>query len=338
VEKVRAIALLSGGLDSTLSAKIVMKEGIEVIGVHFYTGFSVIERKRLLGCFKETIFSKTIQQLQIPLEIIDISEGYLDVVLNPKYGYGANANPCLDCKIYMFKKAKELLEEFNAKFIVTGEVLGQRPMSQQRHQLMIIEKETGLKGLILRPLSQKLLPETIPEKEGWVKRENLYDIRGRSRKVQMKLAEELGIKEYPQPAGGCCFLTEETYGRRFFDYLKYNAKERFTRKEAMLLAFGRHFRISEKTKAIVGRNEKENRVLQQLSEGKMMCYPKDMKGPVMLLDQSADDDELKKACGILARYCKKGEEKVLIKVLSKEGEKEILIEPLEDKEIETMRI
>lgn len=338
MEKVRAIALLSGGLDSTLSAKIVMKEGIEVIGVHFYTGFSVIERKRLLGCFKETIFSKTIQQLQIPLEIIDISEGYLDVVLNPKYGYGANANPCLDCKIYMFKKAKELLKEFNAKFIVTGEVLGQRPMSQQRHQLMIIEKETGLKGLILRPLSQKLLPETIPEKEGWVKRENLYDIRGRSRKVQMKLAEEFGIKEYPQPAGGCCFLTEETYGRRFFDYLKYNAKEKFTRKEAMLLAFGRHFRISEKTKAIVGRNEKENRVLQQLSEGKMMCYPKDMKGPVMLLDQSADDDELKKACGILARYCKKGEEKVLIKVLSKEGEKEVLIEPLENKEIETMRI
>jgi tRNA U34 2-thiouridine synthase MnmA/TrmU len=338
VEKVRAIALLSGGLDSTLSAKIVMKEGIEVIGIHFYTGFSVIERRRLMGRFQETIFSKTIQQLQVPLEIIDISEGYLDVVLNPKYGYGANANPCLDCKIYMFKKAKEILEEFDAKFIVTGEVLGQRPMSQQRHQLMIIEKETGLKGLILRPLSQKLLPETIPEKERWVKRENLYDISGRSRKVQMKLADELGIKEYPQPAGGCCFLTEETYGRRFFDYFKNNPKDRFTRKEALLLAFGRHFRISEKTKAIVGRNEIENKVLQELSNGKIICYPEDMKGPVMLLDQSADEDELKKACGILARYCKKVEEKVLMKVIQGGKEEKLFVEPLEDKEIEDMRI
>jgi len=338
MEKIRAIALLSGGLDSTLSAKIVMREGIEVIGIHFYTGFSVMERKRLMGYFRENVFLKTIGQLQIPLEIIDISEGYLDVVLNPKYGYGANANPCLDCKIYMFKKAKEVLGKFDAKFIITGEVVGQRPMSQQKHQLMIIEKETGLKGLILRPLSQKLLPETIPEKEGWVKRENLYDIWGRSRKVQIKLAEEFGIKEYPQPAGGCCFLTEETYGRRFFDYLKHNPKEKFTRKEAMLLAFGRHFRISEKTKAIVGRNERENRVLQEFSERKIITYPVDGKGPVMLVDDSADEDELKRACGILARYCKKGGEKVLIKVVSKEEEKEVFAEPLEEKEIEMMRV
>jgi len=338
MEKIRAIALLSGGLDSTLSAKIIMKEGIDVIGIHFYTGFSVIERKRLMGTFKETIFSKTIEQLKIPVEIVDISEGYMDVILNPKYGYGANANPCLDCKIYMFRKAKELLNKFDAKFIVTGEVLGQRPMSQQRHQLMLIEKETGLKDFILRPLSQKLLPETVPEKEGWVKREHLYGISGRSRREQMKLAEELGIKEYPQPAGGCCFLTEETYGRRFFDYFKHNPKEKFTRKEALLLAFGRHFRISENTKAIVGRNERENIVLQELSNGKIICYPEDKKGPVMLLDRCSAENDLKRACRILARYCKKGKEKVLINVVSNEGERKVFAEPLEDEEIEKMRI
>lgn len=337
MERIRAIALLSGGLDSTLSAKVVIREGIEAIGVHFWTGFSVIERKRMVGRFGETIFSKTIEQLKIPLEIIDISDGYIDVVLNPRYGYGANANPCLDCKIYMFKRAKELLGEMDAKFIVTGEVLGQRPMSQQRHQLMLIEKETGLRGFILRPLSQKLLPETIPEKEGWIKRENLYAISGRSREVQMKLAEEFGIKEYPQPAGGCCFLTDETYGRRFFDYLKHNKKETFTRKEALLLAFGRHFRISEKTKAIVGRNERENRVLNEISEGRMICFPEDRKGPIMLVD-SSDDDELNKACRILARYCKKGRDGVLIKVIYGMEEKRVFAEPLDEEEIERMRI
>ncbi len=338
MKKIRAIALLSGGLDSTLSAKIVIREGIEIIGIHFYTGFSFIERKRMIGTLRETIFSKTIEQLGIPVEIVDISDGYMDIILYPKYGYGANANPCLDCKIYMFRKAKELLEKFDAKFIVTGEVLKQRPMSQQKHQLMLIEKEIGLKGIIVRPLSQKLFPETIPEKEGWINRKKLYDINGRSRKIQMKLAEELGIKEYPQPAGGCCFLTEETYGRRFFDYIEHNPKEKFTRKEALLLAFGRHFRISEKTKAIVGRNERENRVLEEFSNGRIILYPEDRKGPIMLLDPTSTEDEIEKAARLFVRYCKKEKDKISINVHFENTVRTLSVEPLEEHEIEKMRI
>lgn len=337
-EKVRAIALLSGGLDSTLSAKIMIEEGVELTGINFYTGFSLHERERLLGCTMETIFARTIAQLNIPFEVIDISEGYRDVLLHPKYGYGANANPCIDCKIYMFKRARELLKKFNAKFVVSGEVLGQRPMSQQRHQLSLIEKESGLKGLIVRPLSQKLLPETIPEKEGWIKRENLFAISGRSRKEQMKLAERYGIKEYPQPAGGCCFMTDETYGRRFFDFLKHNHEERFTRNEALLLAFGRHFRVDENTKVIVGRNERENRVLQELAGGKILCFPEDLKGPLAVIDGKENMEVLIKAGSIVARYCKKKGGPVPLKFLSAKGEIRLSLEPMGDDEIERMRI
>lgn len=302
MSKIKAIALLSGGLDSTLSAKIIQNEGIEVIGVNFYTGLSVIERKRLTGTFRENIYLDTVSQLGIPVEVVDISDGYLDVVLNPEHGYGANANPCMDCKIYMFKKAKELMEKLDAKFIVTGEVLGQRPMSQQYHQLIHIEKESGLKGLVVRPLSQKLLPETIPEKEGWINREHLYDIKGRTRKRQFELANKFGIHIFPQPAGGCCFLTDENYARRFFDFIKTEGKEKFTMDEALLLAFGRHLRIDERTKVIVGRNKEENNLLEKIAHNRVKIFPIDVKGPVTILQGEVNEEKLITACRILGRY------------------------------------
>jgi tRNA U34 2-thiouridine synthase MnmA/TrmU len=205
----KAIALLSGGLDSTLAAKIVLDLGIELEALNFLTVFCTCTNKG------ETCLAsqKAVSALGIPLKVLNVSEAYLPVVKNPKHGYGSNMNPCIDCRIFMLKKAKAYMEEIGASFIVTGEVLGERPMSQRRDSMRLIEKEAGLDGLILRPLSAKLLPASIPEKEDWVDREKLLKIQGRSRKPQIHLADHYGIRDYPCPAGGC-LLTDPVFPLR----------------------------------------------------------------------------------------------------------------------------
>jgi len=335
--KIRAVALFSGGLDSSLAVRLLQDQGVEVKAIHFYTGFCITEHKRRLGLKREdgspyvNPALKAAAQLQVPIEIVDISQEYFDVILNPKYGYGKNVNPCVDCRIYMFKKAKEIMEREGYQFLITGEVLGQRPMSQTFERLMLIEKEAGLEGYVLRPLSAKLLPETIPERLGWVDRSKLLDIRGRGRKKQIALAQKYGL-EYEQPAGGCCYLTDENYAYRFKEALH---NEGFiTRDDLVFFALGRHLCLPSGAKLIVARNEGEVRFLQGFRNRYGYAYRKDGKGTFALIKGRPSEEELKLIADIIARYSKNQPCEVLINLEGREiclfGEpiNEDLIEPL----------
>lgn len=283
MKKVKALGMLSGGLDSSLAAKILLDQGIEIEGINFSTGFCVTEHTRHFKDPNDKKPSRPHEALRLAAEyafkmrIVDISADYLPVVTKPKYGYGAHMNPCIDCRIFMFRHMRPLMEAAGAQFIFTGEVLGQRPKSQFREALKIIERDSGLEGLILRPLSAQLLDPTVPEIKGWVKREELYDVSGRSRKPQMAAAKTLGMEDYPQPAGGCCFLADERFSDRLRDFFEHNAKTDLTHEDVILLKVGRHFRISGEVKAIVGRNERENNFLKAFEKGRhafrLLDYP-----------------------------------------------------------------
>ncbi|OQY41124.1 tRNA 4-thiouridine(8) synthase ThiI [Candidatus Atribacteria bacterium 4572_76] len=269
-DKIKAVALFSGGLDSILAVKLIREQGIEVKGINFKTPFFGLNEAFAIA-----------KDLNINLEIIDITEELLKILKKPKYGLGKNMNPCIDCHALMFKKAGEYMNKIGASFILSGEVLGERPMSQNRNSLNIIERESGFKGRILRPLSALLLAETIPEKEGLVDRNKLLDISGRSRKRQMELAAKMGIKDYPSPAGGCK-LTEPAFSKRLRDL--FFTQESFSIEEIELLKLGRHFRLSKDIKLVVGRNKEENEQLQNFfQEGDFLFKAKNLKGPVSLL-------------------------------------------------------
>ncbi|BDG03967.1 asparagine synthase-related protein [Anaeromyxobacter oryzae] len=310
----KAIAMISGGLDSTLALALVRRQGVEVKAINFYTGFCITETQRRKGgrpdgTVPQNEALRAAADLEVDIEYVDISgRGYFDMLVNPRWGYGANANPCVDCRVFMMRKAKEIMEAEGADFVFTGEVLGQRPKSQRRDTLRIIERESGLDGRLLRPLSAKLLPPTIPENEGLVDRALLEDISGRSRHRQMKLAEQLGIAEYPQPAGGCCYLTDEAFARKFFDVL--DAREargeerRIDREDVLLLSTGRHFRLSPKAKLIVGRTEVENALLEHHVEGRARVEARDVLGPLALVEGQPTWEERVLAAAIVARYGK----------------------------------
>jgi tRNA-specific 2-thiouridylase len=250
----RALCVFSGGLDSMLAAELTRAQGVDVLALFFETPF-----------FASPKAKTSAKSIQLPFKVVDITQRHLEVVRHPKHGYGGNMNPCIDCHALMFRIAGEMLEQEEGSFVITGEVLGQRPMSQNRKSLALIAIESGLEGLLLRPLSAKLLPVTIPERRGWVKRELLMDFQGRSRKPQMTLAARLNINEYPSPAGGC-LLTEKAFSRRLRDLFRFSAEPET--REIELLKLGRHFRISSDTKLIVGRNKKENEAIQALSAEK----------------------------------------------------------------------
>ncbi len=290
--KVKALALFSGGLDSILAVKLILKQSIEVVAVHFVSAFNsrakddsgVVEAAKRLG---------------VPIKIMELGEDYLNMIREPKHGYGKNMNPCIDCRIFILKKAKEMAEEIGADFIFTGEVLDERPMSQHYGALKLIEEETGLKGKILRPLSAKLLPETIMEKEGMVDREKLLGIRGRSRKPQLKLAKEFNIKSYPSPAGGC-LLTCKEYADKLRDLFRH--KKSCSMADAVLLSVGRHFRL-EKNKIIVGRNEAENSVLaSKKSRNDYYFEVADNVGPVTVLQGAKTEEAIRTAAELTAFY------------------------------------
>src|SRR5574341_1667312 len=252
--KAKAIGLISGGLDSTLAMALVKRQGIEVKAITFYTGFCITETQRRKGgradgSMPRNEALRAAADLESEVELVDISgPDYLEMLLRPRFGYGANANPCVDCRIFMMKRAKEIMEREGADFVFTGEVLGQSPKSQRRDTLRIIERESGMDGRLLRPLSAKLLKPTVAEQEGLVDRERLLDVSGRGRQRQIALAAEMGLTDWPQPAGGCCFLTDESFAQKFFDLL--GAREaagegrRITEEEVILLTVGRHFRLS----------------------------------------------------------------------------------------------
>lgn len=323
----KAIALISGGLDSALAARLIGEQGIDIVPLYFKIPF----------CQKADKITAA-NNLRRELKVIDISVDFLNTLKNPEHGYGSNINPCIDCKILMLRKAKELMGDFGASFVITGEVLGQRPMSQHRRALEIIEKKSGLEGLVLRPLSAKLLPETIPEKGGWVKRDKLLNFSGRTRRPQMKLAEDLNIKEYPNPSGGC-LLTDPEFTKRLKELI---AHQELNLNNVELLKLGRHFRISAQAKLVVGRNEKENERLVNLSqENDYLFFPSDeLAGPTSLGRGSFNEGLIKLSCGITCRYCdlNGSDSAEIIYKKNPEEENREKISPIKDSLLANLRI
>ncbi len=265
------VALISGGLDSALAAKLMCEQGMAVHGLFLSMSW---------GCCEKDKAVSSAQQLGVPLMIVHVGDAYLDVIRAPKYGYGTAMNPCIDCRIYMFRIAKRYMEEVGAGFVVTGEVLGQRPMSQMRRPLELIEAESDLEGLLLRPLSAHLLEPTLPELLGVVDRRRLLRIAGRSRQEQLALAQHYEIRHYSTPAGGC-LLTDETFAKKVKDLFAH--EERPTTKDMELLTLGRHFRIGPRAKLILGRKEIENLMLEGHAQPGYLCLRPKFAGPAALL-------------------------------------------------------
>lgn len=337
----KAVALISGGLDSTLAARILLKQGVELVGLYLSAPW---------GCCDKTKAMKVAATLGIPFMVMKLTQEYIQVIRHPKYGYGSSMNPCVDCRIFMFQKAKTFMDQTGACFLVTGEVLGQRPMSQMRRSLRVIEEDAGLARLVLRPLSAKVLPLTIPEEKGWVDREQLYGITGRSRQAQMELALKFGILDYPNPAGGC-MLTDKSFGRRVKDL--FDHQEEIDLDDMELLRCGRHFRLDPYTKLIVGRNEQENRTLEEyLVPGRVLLVSEEFPGPSVLLVGPPNEEAKKVALKMILHYTdpqkRPSDAKVLSRVVLPENGKEskILSESLSlegmeafgEAELEGMRV
>jgi tRNA-specific 2-thiouridylase len=326
MNKKKAIALISGGLDSVLAAKVILNQGIEVIGVTFITPFSgedISQRVKLLA-----------EELSIDLKLVDISEDFFRMLRTPKHGYGKNLNPCIDCRILELKKAHQLMKESEASFIITGEVLGQRPMSQNRNSIELIEKESGVEGLLVRPLSAKLLSPTIPEKEGWIKRDELLNIDGRSRKRQYQLAKEYNISGYGAPAGGC-LLTDPGFSLIVKDLLQSNMLDTDL---INLIKTGRYFSISDSFKLVVGRNHEDNLKLLELAGKGDIIFEPETKGPVAIGRGKRENNYIEIACKIVAYYCKN--ERVKINVTALPGDKIQLIsaEKISEQELSKYRV
>ncbi|MDH5232081.1 MAG: tRNA (5-methylaminomethyl-2-thiouridylate)-methyltransferase [Gammaproteobacteria bacterium] len=303
----KAVALISGGLDSMLAAKTIMDQGIHVEGINFFTGFCVeghthAIRKKDKAKPKRNNALWVAETLGIKLHIVDIVDEYKDVVLNPSHGYGANLNPCLDCKCFMVKKARQWVEENNFDFIITGEVIGQRPMSQRKDTMPVVARESGANDRLLRPLCAKNLPATLPELEGWVDRERLHDFSGRSRKPQMAMAKQLGLTDYAQPAGGCCFLTDQNYSHRLADLWTARKTRDYELDDIMLLKVGRHIRPRPNFKMIIGREEGENKFLEGYRKMFASMTTDSCPGPLVLLDGELSQEDLELAAAIAARF------------------------------------
>ena len=305
---IKAVALISGGLDSLLAAKLIQQQGIEVVGINFFTGFCVeghthAIRHREGSRPKRNNALWVAEQLGIKLHIIDVVEEYKNVVINPRHGYGANLNPCLDCKIFMIGKAREWIEQHGFDFIITGEVNGQRPKSQLRRFMPQVAEESGADDLLLRPLCAKNLLPTRPELEGWVDREQLKDFSGRSRKPQMALAAEFGFDDFAQPAGGCCFLTDKTYSVKLQDLWDNRGRREYELDDIMLLKVGRHIRPSSAFKLIIAREEGETRYLSGYRKQFQTIKTVSHGGPLALIEGAQlDPQQLELACAITARF------------------------------------
>ncbi len=304
----KAIVLLSGGLDSSLAVKLMIDQGIDVIAVNFTSPFCNCTPKKA-GCKNQAI--AIARELGVEIQVMAKGMDYLAIVKNPPHGHGREMNPCIDCRIYMLRKVKEKMAALGASFVVTGEVLGQRPMSQHRNAIELIERESGLNGLILRPLSAHLFPPTLPEQQGIVDREKLLSITGRSRKIQIDLADKLGIKDYPCPAGGC-LLTEPVIAARLRDL--FTCSPGFDMSDVHLLRVGRHFRVQPALKIILGRDEAENERISSLAKpGFTLFTPENFKGPAALATAVPNEREDRLIAGLIARYSKDSSEGYVVR-------------------------
>jgi tRNA U34 2-thiouridine synthase MnmA/TrmU len=317
----RALALVSGGLDSVLAAKLMLEQGVEVTGTSFESPF-----------FNADSAKESCDELGIELVVLDVAEALLDVIGAPKHGFGRFVNPCIDCHALMVRTAARHMEQLGASFIVTGEVVGQRPKSQMRFGLEAVERESGIKGLLLRPLSAKLLTPTVPETEGWVDREKLLGLHGRTRKPQMELAARYGITKFASPAGGC-LLTDENYARIFRDLRDHGE---LSLENIHLLSVGRQFRLSERAKLVVGRNHNENELLFRLRpEGSFYVKTVDHKGPVAVLSGRPEQGDFELAAGIVSRYSDSpAGEPVAVQIWSDEADlREFTVVPFGTREV-----
>lgn len=299
----RAVGLFSGGLDSILAVTLIKEQGIEVDVLQYRLGFESLKLRRLTRQMgREVSYDELEKQLGVTIQHPDVREEFLQLVLQPKHGYGSAMNPCIDCKIFILAKAKEYMEAHGAGFVFTGEVLGQRPMSQHRQTLLQVEKASGLQGYLLRPLSAKHLDLTIPEQQGWVDREKLLDICGRGRQVQMELAERYHLP-YPQPGGGC-LLTDKNFAKRLNDLIRFKPQEQITVSDIELLKLGRHFRLSDTLKVIVGRHQVDNEFLEQHTPERWHAHVREYAGPLVLIDGTPSDSQLEHIGQIAASYTK----------------------------------
>jgi len=301
--KIKAVALLSGGLDSQIAVRMMKEQNIEVEAVAIKTPFCDFDCGK--GCGHKVL--EVSSELDIKLNTVYLGKDYLTMLKNPKYGYGSGMNPCIDCRAMMYNEAKKHMEKIGADFLITGEVLHQRPMSQNSNALTVIEKETGMSGKVVRPLSAKLLEVTEAEKDGLIDRSQLESIRGRSRKEQLRLANKFGIIDPPNSAGGC-LLTDPQFAKRVRDLLKYSVSEPSIN-DFELLKLGRHFRINAISKLIVGRNHGENEMLLSMSaDGDYIIQPCGIPGPTAIL-RMTDKPDLRRhkkilmtSAGIVLRY------------------------------------
>lgn len=321
-DKNSALALVSGGLDSQLAAKLIDDQGVEVTGINFKTGFTSEGDKELFTQIEKDI-GVEIRTLQVD------EEKYLEIIKNPKHGYGSAMNPCLDCRILVLKEARRYMQEISADFVVTGEVLGQRPMTQRKDTLDLIKRESELGEKLLRPLSAKLMDPTLPEKQGWINREDLLDLSGRSRKKQLELADQYGINHYSQPAGGC-LLTEPEFGHRVKEVFDHKGRKRTTLEDLKLLKYGRHFRLPDGSKAVIGRNEEENEKLKNLLDDGFWHLELDgVLGPSTVIRGEPSERDLVLAARLTARYSQGRDRDAVEAVIEKNGErKNCKIEPI----------
>lgn len=295
----KAIALFSGGLDSTLALKLLIDQGIEVLAVNINTGFGSTKDR-----YEHML--NLCNQVGAELKVIDIESEFLqDVLFDPKHGYGKNFNPCIDCHAKMFAVAKRVMEAEGASFLISGEVLGQRPMSQNKEAMQTVLNESNCNGLLLRPLSAKALAPTIAEINGWVDREKLEGIVGRSRDRQLELVEEIGLKDFESPGGGC-LLTDENFAKKMFDFIKYDT---FEVRDIPVMKYGRHLRLPDGAKLVVGRNKDENVHLQNIVNEKYYHIKTlGLPGPHSLLSKSATEADKELAAKIILTYCKTKED------------------------------
>ena len=338
----KAVALVSGGLDSMLAVRVIQEQGIHVEGINFFTGFCVeghthAIRKKDRDKPKRNNALWAAEQLGIKLHIVDIIEDYKDVVINPKHGYGANLNPCLDCKVFMVRKAREWMEQHGFDFIITGEVVGQRPMSQRKDTMPVVQIESGVEDRLLRPLSAKNLPETLPEREGWVEREKLHDFSGRSRKPQLALAKSFGFRDWATPAGGCCFLTDAHYSSRLADLWQSRGSRDYEMDDIMLLKVGRHIRPAKHFKLILAREEGEGKFLQGYKRQYPTLKVTSHGGPFALIDGVISEEELREAAAIVARYSQgKSANEVILEYVDTDGQaRDLHVKPMSPEEMPT---
>ena len=328
----KAIVLVSGGLDSSLAIRAIQNQGIEVIALHFLIPFVKHNHKTIYDRAAKDIAKK----LGCKFKYEVLAKNYLAMLKKPKHGYGKHFNPCIDCKILMLRQTKKIMKKLGVSFVVTGEVLGQRPMSQHKQALEKIERQSGLEGLLVRPLSGLLLKPTIPQQKGWLKKELLFDIQGRGRSRQIQLAKKWAIEDYSWPAGGC-LLTDPYFCKRLKDILKH---KEYTLDDIELLKVGRHFRIAPHFKLVVGRDQKENEKLVELAKRKDFCFePKDLPGPTGI-GKGKINERIKKICAqIIARYTQPGK-KVIISYgrIKTKRKSTILVKAMDERKIKKLMV